>query len=58
MALRCRWCLLLEAMFFMKVNQVLVRLWACLFACLTGCAALLGAASSEQGDRSEASVVC
>ena len=27
---------------FVRVNQVLVRLWACLLACLTGCAVLRG----------------
>jgi hypothetical protein len=51
---------------FVRVNQVLVRLWACLLAVpgsslgqsLTGCAVPYGAASSEQDDRSEATVVC
>jgi hypothetical protein len=31
-----------DALIFVRVNQVLVRLWACLLACLTGCAALMG----------------
>jgi len=48
MELRCRWRLRLEApalgsiargLIFVRVNQVLVRLWACLLACLTGCVA-------------------
>jgi hypothetical protein len=30
-----------------------VRLWACLLACLTGCVAPQGAASSEQVARSD-----
>jgi hypothetical protein len=43
----------LEASFFVRVNQVLVRLWACLLACLTGCVAPQGVASSEQVARSD-----
>lgn len=39
MELRCRWRLRLEMLIFVRVNQVLVRLWACLLACLTGCVA-------------------
>jgi hypothetical protein len=31
-----------DALIFVRVNQVLVRLWACLLACLTGCAVLRG----------------
>ena len=31
-----------DALIFVRVNQVLVRLWACLLACLTGCAVLMG----------------
>jgi len=31
-----------DALVFVRVNQVLVRLWACLLACLTGCAVLRG----------------
>jgi hypothetical protein len=42
-----------EMSFFVRVNQVLVRLWACLLACLTGCVVLHWAASSEQGNRSD-----
>jgi hypothetical protein len=38
---------------FVRVNQVLVRLWACLLACLTGCVAPQGVASSEQVARSD-----
>ena len=38
----------MEPPIFIMVNQVLVRLWTCLLACLTGCAVLCGAASSEQ----------
>jgi hypothetical protein len=44
----------LEAPFFVRVNQVLVRLWACLLAMSDR----MPMASSEQGDRSEATVVC
>ena len=43
----------MEIRFFIRVNQVLVRLWACLLACLTGCAAPSGVAASEQGARSD-----
>jgi hypothetical protein len=42
-----------DALIFVRVNQVLVRLWACLLACLTGCAAPSGVAASEQGARSD-----
>ena len=59
--LRCRWRLRwgcrsagqARGQVFVRVNQVLVRLWAYLLVCLTGCAVLLGAASSEQGNRSD-----
>jgi hypothetical protein len=43
---------------FVRVNQVLVRLWAYLLACLTGCAVLHWAASSEQGIVQMTTVVC
>jgi hypothetical protein len=35
MELRCRWCLRWEAPIFVRVNQVLVRLWARPSRCLT-----------------------
>jgi hypothetical protein len=46
-----------DVLIFVRVNQVLVRLWACLLACLTGCAVLCGAAASEWGVFRDA-VVC
>ena len=68
--LRCRRCLRLEAPFpgitgpgpvktargwiFVRVNQVLVRLWTYLLALSDR----MLMASSERGDRSEATVVC
>ena len=52
----------MEAPFFVRVNQVLVRLWACLLAFLGSSPRMksdrMPAASSERGDRSEATVVC
>ncbi len=43
----------IEMPIFVRVNQVLVRLWAYLLACLTGCVVLHWATSSEQGTRSD-----
>ncbi len=48
----------MEMPVFVRVNQVLVRLWAYLLACLTGCAVLHWAASSEQGIVQMTTVVC
>ena len=42
-----------DVVVFVRVNQVLVRLWACLLACLAGCVAPQGVASSEQVARSD-----
>ena len=61
--LRCRRCLRLGALslgsltrgvIFVRVNQVLVRLWTYLLALSDR----MLMASSERGDRSEATVVC
>jgi hypothetical protein len=40
-----------DVVVFVRVNQVLVRLWACLLASLTGCVLLnvLGGAASRVG---------
>ena len=43
---------------FVRVNQVLVRLWAYLLPCLTGCAVLDRAASSERDIVQMTTVVC
>jgi hypothetical protein len=43
----------MEIPVFVRVNQVLVRLWACLLACLTGCAVHSLGGLQRAGHRSD-----